>query len=136
MIMMDLAVTVDSEGEILGYETLQSEDDFASMKIKTKIPYIYSDQLYKFKLEIKDFTPVLVLKKGEEIDESNLKSQSEAEAYLQRKKDKVKFDSLMNKELFENQSDDFKGTYGGNDFVMEKKYNPLDNYDEMGNKIQ
>ena len=135
-IMMDLAVTVDEEGNILDYETLQYEDEPTTLHLKTKIPFIYQDQIDKFYVYMEGFKPVVKLKENETIDESRLMSEEEAESYLQRKKERVKHMNMMSKELSKGVDTNFSGTYGGDDFkATGDKVNPLDGLDAFGRKM-
>ncbi|BDE75797.1 hypothetical protein UFVDC4_00219 [Staphylococcus phage vB_SauM-UFV_DC4] len=135
-IMMDISVTVDKEGNILEYETLQYEDEPTTLHLKTKIPFIYQDQIDKFYVVMDGFTPVTKLKDNETIDENRLKSQQEAEDYYQRKVERVRHLNKMSEELSKGVDTNFSGTYGGDDFkTTGDKVNPLDGLDAFGRKM-
>lgn len=134
-IMMDLAVTVDEEGNIMDYETLQYEDEPTALHLKTKIPFKYQDQIEKFYVVMDGFKPVIKLKKDEEIDPERLHSQEEAEDYQRRKIERIKNMNIMSQELAKGVDTNFTGTYGSDDFkVTGDKTNPLDGLNAFGQK--
>ncbi|QQO92437.1 hypothetical protein CPT_Machias_043 [Staphylococcus phage Machias] len=135
-VMLDLAVTVDKEGNIIDYETLQYEDEPTTLHLKTKIPFKYKDQIDKFYVVMEGFKPVTKLKENEEIDENRLMSESDIEDHQRRKIDRIKNMNLMSEELSKGVDTNFKGTYGGDDFQsLGSKTNPLDGIDAFGNRI-
>lgn len=98
-ILMDIALSVDNEGNILEYETLQYEDEFTAFGLKAKIPYKYGDQIDKFYVVMEGFTPVLKLKDGEKIDENRLLTDAQAKTYQDIRVERVK---AMNKLAVQN----------------------------------
>ncbi|QPI17032.1 hypothetical protein [Staphylococcus phage vB_StaM_SA1] len=135
VIMMDIAVTVDGDGNILDYETLQYEDEPTTLHLKTKIPFIYQDQIDKFYVTMDGFTPVTKLKDNEEIDEERLLSEADAEKYNERRMDRVKHMNMMSKEFAQGVDTNYEGTYGSDDFrTTGDKSNPLDGLDAFGRR--
>lgn len=96
-ILLDVALTVDNEGNILQYETLQFEDEVTVLSLKAKIPYKYADQIEKFYVVMDGFTPVFKIREGETIEEDRLMTDEQAEDYQARRVERVKNMNILNR---------------------------------------